>query len=228
MNDGQFRRLQISGEFKMIPRHWICVLTIAASLFLPTGTAFAHPHVWVKYVTEIVYEVDGSIGSIRHAWTFDDMFSSYALQGIHTDTKGVYTREQLEALAQSNIKSLRENDYFTFAKANGKEEKLADPVDYYFEYKDEALILHFTLPFGAPLKTKQLTLEIFDPDYFIEFSMQEKQPIRLVGAPAACTMTIHSPTDDESTENLRRDNSSGDAAVSFGAAFADRIRVDCP
>lgn len=90
------------------------------------------------------------------------------------------------------------------------------------------MVLHFTLPFKSPFKTRQLTLEIFDPDYFIEFSLQEEKPIRLVGAPVACAMTVHSPTDEESTEKLRGENSSGDANNSFGAAFADKIRVDCP
>jgi ABC-type uncharacterized transport system substrate-binding protein len=71
-------------------------------------------------------------------------------------------------------------------------------------------------------------LEVFDPDYFIEFSLQEEEPIRLVGAPVACKITIQSPTDEESTEKLRGRNLSGDANNSFGAAFADKIKVDCP
>ena len=212
----------------MIRKRCIYFLAIAAGLVLQAGTALAHPHVWVKVATEIVYDPDGSIKGIRHAWTFDDMFSTYALQGLHTKTTGVYTREELAALAQTNIKSLKDADYFTFPEADGKEQKLAEPMDYYFEDKDEALVLHFTLPFEAPLKTTRLTLEIFDPDYFIAFSLQEEAPIRLVGAPIACAMTIHSPTDDESTEKLRGENTSGDASNSFGAAFADKIRVDCP
>jgi ABC-type uncharacterized transport system substrate-binding protein len=202
--------------------------TIAVGLVLQVGTALAHPHVWVKVASEIVYSADGSIEAIRHAWTFDDMFSTYALQGIHTETEGVYTREELAPLAQTNLKHLKDADYFTFAEADGKEQKLADPVDYYFECKDAALVLHFTVLFEVPFKTRQLTLEIFDPEYFIAFTLQEEEPIKLVGAPVVCAMTIHSQTDEESTEKLRGENSSGDANNSFGAAFADKIRVDCP
>jgi ABC-type uncharacterized transport system substrate-binding protein len=215
-------------ESKVIRRARIHFLTIAAAVVLQAGTAIAHPHVWIKVASEIVYEADGSIKGIRHAWTFDDMFTTYALQGLHTKIEGVYSREELAPLAQTNIKSLKDADYFTFAEADGKEQKLAEPTDYYFEYKSEALVLHFTLPFEAPLKTRQLTLEIFDPDYFIEFSLREEEPITLVGAPVACTMTIHNPTDDESTEKLKGGNPSGDANNSFGAAFADQIRVECP
>jgi ABC-type uncharacterized transport system substrate-binding protein len=212
----------------MIGRRAVYVLAIAAAVVLQAAAATAHPHVWVKFSAEIVYDADGSVGRIRHAWTFDEMFSTYALQGIQAKTKGAYTREELAPLAQTNLKSLKEADYFTFAATDGKEQKLAEPIDYYFEYKDEALVLHLTLPFEAPLKSGQLTLQIFDPDYFIEFSLQEKEPIRLVGAPVSCAMSIHSPSDEESTEKLRKENSSGEANNSFGAAFADRIRVDCP
>ena len=72
--------------------------------------AQAHPHVWITATSELVYAPDGSITGVRHAWTFDDMFSTYALQGIETKTKGVYTREELAPLAQVNVESLKEFD----------------------------------------------------------------------------------------------------------------------
>ena len=53
--------------------------------------------------SELLYAADGSITGVRHAWTFDDMFSTYALQGIETKTKDVYSREQLEPLAKVNV-----------------------------------------------------------------------------------------------------------------------------
>ena len=90
------------------------------------------------------------------------------------------------------------------------------------------MVLHFTVPFKVPFKTRQLTLGIFDPDYFIQFALQEEEPIKLVGAPVACVMTIKSPTDEEGSEKLRAQDSSGDANSSFGAAFADKINVACP
>jgi ABC-type uncharacterized transport system substrate-binding protein len=119
-----------------------------------TGTASAHPHVWVTAASELIYAADGSISGVRHAWTFDDMFSTYALQGIETKTKGVYSREELAPLAQTNVESLKEFGFFTFAKADGKKEKFLEPVDYYLEHKDGALVLHFTLPFKTPFKTR--------------------------------------------------------------------------
>jgi ABC-type uncharacterized transport system substrate-binding protein len=157
------------------------------------------------------------------------MFSTYALQGIETKTKGFYSREELAPLAQTNVESLKEFAYFTFAKADGKKEKFLEPVDYFLEYKDAALTLHFTLPLKTPLKPKQLALEVFDPSFFIDFKLDEKNPVRLVGAPAACQMNVQRPNDgaagaqkiDEQTF-LNGDNSN------YGAMFANKITVACP
>ncbi len=57
---------------------------------------------------------DGAITGIRHAWAFDDMFSTFATQGIESKTKGEFTREELAPLAEVNVTSLKEYDYFTY------------------------------------------------------------------------------------------------------------------
>lgn len=204
-------------------------LLMIAMLVAGTPVASAHPHVWVKSASELVYAVDGTITGVRHSWTFDDMFSAYALQGIETKTKGVYTREELAPLAQTNVESLKEFGFFTFAKADGRKQRFVQPVDYYLEYKDAALVLHFLLPFKTPFKTQQLSLEIFDPSYFVDFQLQEKEPIKLVGAPAACAIAIERPTDGAaSAKKLGEDNFLDGSNANFGAMFANKITVNCP
>src|ERR1700742_4337132 len=100
--------------------------------------ADAHPHVWVTLHSEILYAADGTTTGVRHAWKFDDMFSAYALQGIHHAHKGEYTREELSSLAKLNMKSLKEYDYFTFARGDGAKLKFGEPVDYWLEYDKAA------------------------------------------------------------------------------------------
>jgi len=198
-------------------------------LIFASGAANAHPHVWITAISELVYAPDGSLTGVRHAWTFDDMFSSYALQGLETKTKGVYTREELAPLAQTNVESLKEYAFFTFAKADGKKEKFLEPIDYYLEYKDTALTLHFTLPLKTPLKTKQLALEVFDPTYFIDFALDDKDPIKLVGAPAACQLKIQRPTEASATaQRLSEQNFMNGDNSNYGAMYANKITVDCP
>jgi ABC-type uncharacterized transport system substrate-binding protein len=210
--------------------HWLLgLLLFAGALALGANEAEAHPHVWITASSELIYAADGSITGVRHAWTFDDMFSTYALQGMETKVKGVYSREELGSLAQVNVESLREFGFFTFAKADGKKEKFEEPVDYYLEYKDALLTLHFTLPLKTPVKPKQLVLEVFDPEFFIDFTFADKDPVRLVGAPAACQIKFQRPNDGTANaQTIGEQNFLNGDNSNYGAMFANKVTVDCP
>lgn len=210
-------------------RGLIGLFALVSGVVFGATMAEAHPHVWITARSEVVYGPDGAMTGVRHAWTFDDMFSTYALQGIATKTKGVYTREELAPLAQTNVESLKEFAYFTFAKTDGKKAKFNEPTDYYLEYKDSALTLHFVLPLKAPVASKQLALEVFDPSYFIDFKFEDKDPIKLVDAPAACQMQFQRPNDETAnTQRLNEQNFMNGDNSNYGAMFANKITVNCP
>jgi len=203
---------------------------LAALALLAAAPAYAHPHVWVTMKSEIVYAADGTATGIRHAWTFDDMFSTYALQGIEAKTRGVYTREELAPLAQTNAESLKEFAYFTFARADGNKQKFEDPVDYFLDYADGQLTLHFTLPVKTPFRAKQLVLEVFDRTFFIDFQMADKDPVKLVNAPEGCKMQMQRPNDGSASAQALNEQTfaAGGANANFGMMFANKITVDCP
>ncbi len=204
-------------------------MLLAAAMTFVAGAASAHPHVWITATSELLYAEDGTITGVRHAWTFDDMFSSYAVQGLESKTKGAYTREELGALAQTNIESLKEYAYFTFAKADGKKERFQEPVDYFLDYKDTVLTLHFTLPLKNPVKPRQLVLEVFDRSFFIDFQMAKESPVKLVGAPAGCQMKLDRPSDGSATaQKLNEQTFMNGENSNFGMMFANKITVDCP
>jgi len=207
----------------------IAWLVLAGGVVLGAAAAQAHPHVWITAKSELIYAPDGTITGVRHAWTFDDMFSTYALQGIETKVKGAYSREELAPLAQTNVESLKEYAYFTFAKADGKKQRFTEPVDYFLEYKDSALTLHFTLPAKTPFKAKELSLEVFDPTYFIDFQYVEKDPITLVGASAGCKTQFQRPNDGTAAaQKLGEQNFLDGSAGNFAMMFANKIMVECP
>jgi ABC-type uncharacterized transport system substrate-binding protein len=216
-------------KVKPAMRRLLGLLLLAAAFALGATAAQAHPHVWITASSELIYAPDGTISGVRHAWTFDDMFSTYALQGIETKTKGVYSREELASLAQTNVESLKEFGFFTFTKADGKKEKFQEPVDYFLEYKDAALTLHFILPLKTPVKPKQLVVEVFDPAFFIDFKYADKNPITLVGAPASCQMKFQRPNDGTAyAQQLGEQNFTDGANSNYGMMFANKITVDCP
>ncbi len=191
--------------------------------------AAAHPHVWITASSEVIYAPDGSVTGVRHAWTFDDMFTAYALQGIETKTKGVYSREELAPLAQTNVESLKEFGFFTFARADGRKERFSEPVDYFLEHANGLLTLHFTLPLKAPVKARELALEVFDRTFFIDFKFADKEPVSLAGAPAACQIKFQRPNDGTANaQKLNEDNFTSGENSNFGAMFANKITVNCP
>jgi ABC-type uncharacterized transport system substrate-binding protein len=207
------------------------IIAALVSVLFATGGAFAHPHVWVTMKTTVVYAPDGAVVGLRHAWTFDDMFSTFATQGLESKQKGVFTRDELQPLAKVNVDSLKEYDYFTYAKANGKKAAFTDPVDYYLEYRDAVLTLHFLLPFKTPLKAQTLDFEVYDPTYFVDFALADKEPAVLAGAPAACRLSIGKPQEMTKELALKLSQIPPDQQIpenSYGAQFANKISVKCP
>jgi ABC-type uncharacterized transport system substrate-binding protein len=222
------------GQRSSMRNALFCFALVAASICSAVIVAEAHPHVWVTMTEELLYTPDGSVTGVRHAWTFDDMFSAFATQGLEQKTKGTFTREELAPLAKVNIESLKEYAYFTYAKVNGKRERdaFAEPVDYWLDYdaKQAVLTLHFTLPFNEPVRAAALDIEVFDPEFFIDFGFAEKDPVRLVSAPTRCRASMEKPHDESFPASLRFDPSliTSEANKGMGASFSNGISVTCP
>lgn len=209
------------------------ILAAGAGLALAATAASAHPHVWVTAKSSVVYAPDGTVVGIRHSWSFDDMYSAFATQGLEQKTKGEFTQEELQPLAQVNVESLKEYDFFTFAKTDGKKAVFDDPKDYHLEFnsKDTVLTLHFLLPLKKPAKAQTLTLEVFDPSYFVDFQFAEKDAATLVNAPAGCALNLGKPQEmtKEMAQRLAEIPPGQQIPEnSFGAAYANKISVQCP
>src|ERR671935_2281519 len=213
----------------MIGRLGLCGLVACAGLVITTAAAHAHPHVWVTVKSELVYGPDGTVTGVHHAWTFDDMFSVFATQGIESKKKGEFTREELAPLAEVNVTSLKEYDFFTVAKANGKALEFNEPpAGYYLEFdpKETVLTLHFTLPLKEPVKAKDLVVEIYDREFFVDFSFNEKNPAKLVGAPAQCKLSVVNPQQMDAAMAQQLSQIGPDqrnTSLTIGSEFANKI-----
>ncbi|HEV2630111.1 MAG TPA: DUF1007 family protein [Pseudolabrys sp.] len=206
-------------------------LFLAAWLLVCAGPAFAHPHVWITMKSEVLVGPDGAVTGIRHHWSFDDMFSAFALQGQASKVKGQYTREELAPLAKVNVESLKEYDYFTYATADGKKVELAPPTsDYWLDYRDSVLTLNFTLPVKTPVKAKELKVDIYDPTIFIDFEFDKKDPGKLVGGPH-CKMDVVYPREMTFAEGKALSEIPADqpnVSMAWGEKFANKLLVHCP
>jgi ABC-type nickel/cobalt efflux system permease component RcnA/ABC-type uncharacterized transport system substrate-binding protein len=146
----------------------------------------------VDVATEILFDAQGRLAAIKQHWRFDEAFTAYALQGLDTNGDRRYSTEELKPLAQVNVDSLKEYDYFTYVSAGDYKAGFAAPKDYWLELDDDRLTLHFTLPLAAPLLTKsEVAVQVYDPEYYIDFTFPSAEAARLVGAPAGCRLEVY-------------------------------------
>lgn len=205
---------------------------LACALTLCAGPALAHPHVWVDVRSELEYAPDGTLTGVRHVWKFDEGFSAFALQGLAEGPDGKPTEVTLKELAQTNIDSMKEFDYFTFAQRGKEKLAFAAPRDYGLTYDGTALTLHFTLPLAKPTTSAgTTTLDVYDPTYFVAFALADQDPVKLAAAPNGCKLGLHRPDPAIGGSSQTLSESFFNALTTssqFGAQFANRATVTCP
>ena len=123
-------RFELTGKTSPI------ALAFAAGMaVLCAGGARAHPHVWVTTETTVLFE-NGTIVGLRQKWSFDDFYTSMALQGLDANNDGIYDRSELEELAKVNLEGLKEFDYFTNVLLAGQKLKFDAPRDFFLEHAE--------------------------------------------------------------------------------------------
>lgn len=215
----------------------IAALIAAAGLalaYLPSP-AQAHPHVWVSVQAEIVYD-SGRIVGLRHHWTFDEMYSTMAIQGLDTNNDGAYSREELAELTKVNMEGLKEFGYFTVSRLGEKTLAVKDPTEAFLEVDKQGILsLIFLLPYAEPVlaEAEGFSFAVYDASFFIAFELTGEQPIKLAGAPASCKLVVGNPEKD--TAELKRLNqafggalTAGNANQGTGGGYAKTIAVTCP
>jgi ABC-type uncharacterized transport system substrate-binding protein len=205
------------------------MLAFLAGLFWQATPPKAHPHVWVTVWTDVEIGADAVTG-FRHRWTFDEFYTAFAIQGLDKNGDGQYSREELQELADVNIQSLKEFGFFTFAELGSGKIAISDPEDYWLDYKDGVLTLHFMLPLAVPVQANQLKgfkFSVYDPTFYVAFSFADETPVKLAAQKAVpCNPRLHSIKSGRSEVPLGVDL--GDAiGLNSGAAYAQDVTFDC-
>jgi ABC-type uncharacterized transport system substrate-binding protein len=207
-------------------------LFIAAGALGAAAPALAHPHVFVAVKTVLLFGPDGRVTGVRHSWTFDDMYSAFALQGLG-GRSGKPTQKELDALAKVNVEQLEEASYFTFVRASGKPVEFGPATEYRTTVDDKRILtLHFTAPLKEPASAgRALTMQVYDPTYYVAFDLEKVNPVTMSGAPAGCSLNILQPPPLAPQYQARLNDSLGtnvSPGPDFGIKLAARVVVACP
>lgn len=214
----------------MLARAFACLLALGAIGL--AAEARAHPHVFVVVRSEIVFDSQGRVSGVRHAWTFDEMYSAFVTTGVNADGKPA-SAAQLQPLAQTNVGDLAEFGYFTSVKAPGQKIEFGTPEAISMSETDNKLVtLRFTLPLKQPANAgRVLTLQVYDPSYFVSFDYDKSEGVRLADAPSGCSLSLTQPKPLGESESQRLSEAffSGlSPGADFGIKLASRAIVACP
>lgn len=217
-------------------RRRLALLVGLAAGILAAAPALAHPHVWITARAELVFDPEGRVAGVRHAWTFDEAYSAYATQGVPRAGDGTIAPEALADLAAENAKNIEEFGYFTRLKVSGRQQAFEAPREPRMVFAKGQATLGFLLPLKAPAAPGRgaVALEVYDPTFFVAFALaDDADAARLAGAPKGCTASV---TRSKSPEGAAQGGqplseaffSALSAASTYGAQFSNRILVACP
>ncbi len=212
-------------------------LGLAAGLGLALASpAAAHPHVWITAKAELAYEA-GRVTGVRHAWTFDPEYTAFLTQGLDANGDGTLAPEELQGSAKEQAANLAEFAYFTKLKVAGKEQTFAEPQEARMAMEGGKLTLSFLLPLKTPAAQGKgvAAIEVYDPTYFIAFSLADgADAVRLAGAAPGCTMQVTRAKNTEPAVAQAGQSMTEamfealTAAANYGEQFANRAIVACP
>jgi ABC-type uncharacterized transport system substrate-binding protein len=208
---------------------------IVVAVFAALGSivpASAHPHVWITVRSQLAFDADGKVAKVVHDWTFDEMYSSFATQGLAAAGQ-LAKREDFAPLAKENAGSLAQIGYYTTLKIAGKAVDFGEVTDYWMEERPDHLVtFHVVLPLKTPeAPGKYFSLLVADPEFFIDFEYDDKDGVTLVNAPSGCSLSVAKPKPLGADEQGKLSESffSGlSPGANFGFKMASRAIIACP
>jgi ABC-type uncharacterized transport system substrate-binding protein len=162
---------------KVVLMRLFSVLTATAALLLsllPT-TISAHPHVWIECGITAVFDNEGLTG-FRQRWVLDEMFSASMLPVIDLNNDGRISPEESEVAKREAFDNLKEYNYFTDVRIDGKPFLVEYVKDFVCTLDGEGrLIYEFFVPctVKAVPTPKTVTIGVYDASFFCDIGCME-------------------------------------------------------
>ncbi|OZI33513.1 hypothetical protein CEK29_21960 [Bordetella genomosp. 5] len=169
----------------------------AALLMMTAAPAQAHPHMWIDARATVVFDAQGRLAAVREHWQFDEMFGTYATQGLKKQADGSFSPEILRGMADDWMKALGEpiSHYFTRVTVREAMQTYGPPRDARVTWEKGRLALSFELPLATPAKVGPdgVQIDIYDPTYFVAYAFDAPGAITMAQAPAGCKQRYQKP-----------------------------------
>ena len=174
----------------------------------------------------------GQVDAIGVAWTFDEFYSQFATDGIDRNKNGKFDPLELQDLANSYAKNLKEYRYFTFIEAGGKQAETGAPTNARAAFDKGQLTFAFRLPLAKAVDpaSAKFSYASFDPTYYIDIAPVSANPVVFTGtARKGCGFTYRKVDTTRGPLNLAQSIKmiapTSDVLNATNAAIVD---VTCP
>lgn len=160
--------------------------------FAPVA-AEAHPHVWIDMRSAVNFNAQGAVDAVGVSWTFDEFYSQFATDGIDKNKNGTFDAAELQALAVTYAKNLKDYRYFLFVETDGKLADTGVPQNAKAVFDKGQLTFAFRLPLAKPVDPAAVKLSYasFDPTYYIDIAPVATNGVVFTGtAPKACSFAL--------------------------------------
>jgi ABC-type uncharacterized transport system substrate-binding protein len=171
----------------------VIFVTCLAGACLAPASAFAHPHVWIDMRSSVNFNAQGAVDAIGVGWTFDEFYSQFATDGIDKNKNGKFDANELQELANSYAKNLKDFRYLMFVQTDGKLIDTGAPTNAKAVFDRGQLTFAFRLPLAKPVDPAAIKLSYssFDPTYYIDIAPVATNSVVFTGsAPKTCSFAL--------------------------------------
>lgn len=167
---------------------------LVTALVALASPALAHPHIFIDAEVTLRFDDSGRLTGLHHAWTFDEAFSAWQVQGLDTDGDGTVSTPEMQELADENLVGLSSYSFYTYAGDGPEILTFAEGANASFENADGRSTLRYDVVLDKPHAiASALELAISDPDYYVAINFASPGAVHLENAPAGCAVTLEPP-----------------------------------
>ena len=212
-------------------RAWLAAsLTLAGSL--APAALHAHPHVFAEASLGISVNPDTTVGTLKHLWRFDDLFSSTVLMEFDQNQDLKLDDTELEEVASTVHQSLAEYNYFQIVTVDGKDVRMAAPDRLIATFEDNQLTILFESKPAEPLRLAgKVAFGVYDPTFYTAIDFVEDRYMTVEMKPETCTARVVRPDPDEAIaqnqESLTEAFFDDPGGNDLSKMFATRLELDC-
>lgn len=209
----------------------LALLTTAG--LLAASPALAHPHVWIDMRSSVNFDASGNVDAIGVVWTFDEFYTQFATDGLDRNNNKKLDPAELQDLANTYAKNLKEFRYFTFIEVGGKLADVGAPSKPTATFDKGQLTFQFSLPLAKPIDpaTTKIRYASFDPTYYIDISPVDAKAVSFTGPQRqGCTFALRTvdstkPDSLNLAQSVKMKAPTNDVLNATNAAIVD---VTCP